>query len=408
MVSIDEALRLIHENVPAVGTEILSIEEALGRVAAQHLHAAFDMPRFDHSAMDGYAVTLADAGGTIEPQTTIFAGDESDVIVKKGAGVKIMTGAMMPKGADAVIPAEETETLKDGSVRLPGSIRQGANIRKQGEEVAKGERILTYGDEVGAYTVALLASQGISYLQVHRKPAVTVFATGHELKMHYEKAEAHQIYNSNAPMLLSRCRELGCRARFTGATADTMASIERHIVDALGSDLIVTSGGVSVGDADFTLDAFEKLGMEILFQKVNMKPGKPVTVGRIGSTWVLNLPGNPSAAALTFELFGRSIIHRLRGMNRPFLSFERARNKTFYKLKPGRQTAVLGRYDGTFFEALDKQGPGMVRPLSLANAMIVTEKEVDGLKEGQEVKVLPLDCDRGSETPTSLFTEKAE
>ena len=404
MVSIDEALRIVHEQVPAVGTEILPIEEALGRVAAENVHARFDMPRFDHSAMDGYAVTMADAGGVVEPQGTIFAGDDSDLVVRKGHGVKIMTGAVMPKGADAVIPVENV-TEEAGGVRMPESIKQGANIRKQGEETQKGERILTCGDAINAYAVSLLASQGITHLRVYRKPLVTVFATGHELKMHYESVEPHQIYNSNAPMFIARCRELGCDARFTGATADTMESIERQIADALESDLIVTSGGVSVGDADYTLEAFANLGMETLFHKVDIKPGKPTTLGRIGKTWIVNLPGNPSAAAVNFELFARSLIRRLRGHGAPFLAPVHALNAETIRLKPGRQTVILGRYDGERFRKLEKQGPGMVRPLKEANAMIVTGKERGEIKEGEAVRVIPLDCDRGAESPVPLFTE---
>ncbi len=404
MVSIDEALRIVHEQVPAVGTEILPIEEALGRVTAENVHARFDMPRFDHSAMDGYAVTMADAGGVVESQGTVFAGDDSDLVVRKGHGVKIMTGAVMPKGADAVIPVENV-TEEPGGVRMPESIKQGANIRKQGEETQESERILTCGDEINAYAVSLLASQGITHLRVYRKPLVTVFATGHELKMHYENVEPHQIYNSNAPMFIARCRELGCDARFTGATADTMESIERQIAEALESDLIITSGGVSVGDADYTLEAFANLGMVTLFHKVDIKPGKPTTLGRIGKTWIVNLPGNPSAAAVNFELFARSLIRRLRGFGTPFLVPFHAINAETIRLKPGRQTVILGRYDGERFKKLEKQGPGMVRPLKEANAMIVTGKKREVIEEGKVVRVIPLDCDRGAETPVPLFTE---
>jgi len=227
MVSITDALDMIHENVKAVHTQILPIESAIGSVCAENIYARFDLPRFDNSAMDGYAVTLADAGGTIEPQSTVFAGDESEVKVTKGHGVKIMTGAVLPEGADAVVPVENTKESDEG-VLLPDSIRRGANIRKKGEDITKGERIIESGDSISAYAIARLVSQGITHLRVFRKPTVSIFATGHELKMHYESVEAHQIYNSNAPTFIARARELGCDARFTGTTADAMQTSQRR------------------------------------------------------------------------------------------------------------------------------------------------------------------------------------
>ncbi len=403
MVSITEALDLIHSNVKAVHTEILPIESSLGYVAAEHIHAKFDLPRFDNSAMDGYAVTMADAGGIIEPQPTIFAGDKSDTKVTKGCGVKIMTGAVIPDGADAVIPVEDTKESEEG-IRLPQTIRRGANIRKRGEDIAKGERIVEAGDIIDAYSISQLASQGITHLRLYRKPVVTVFATGHELRMHYESVEDHQIYNSNAPTFIARSIELGCEARFTGTTADTMESIREQIAASLDSDLIITSGGVSVGDADFTKEAFFELGMEVLFEKVNIKPGKPTTVGRIGKSWIINLPGNPLAAAVNFELFARSIIRRLRGENRPYIAPVTTVCKRDISIKPGKYTLLLGKFDTDGFETLPKQGPGMVSPLKDADGMIAVTPQTEFIPAGSEVKFLPIHSQRGSAKSLSIFT----
>ncbi|BDY12778.1 molybdopterin molybdotransferase MoeA [Hydrogenimonas cancrithermarum] len=403
MVSITEALERIHANVKAAGTEILPIESAVGYVSAEHLHARFDLPRFDNSAMDGYAVTMADAGGIIASQPTIFAGDESDVKVRPGYGVKIMTGAVMPKGADAVIPVENTIETAEG-ISLPDTIKRGAHIRKKGEDITKGERILSAGETITAYALTQLASQGITHVRVFQKPRVTVFATGHELRMHYEPIEAHQIYNSNAPMFIARSLELGCDARFTGATADTMESIKAHIAAALDADLIITSGGVSVGDADFTKEAFAELGMETLFSKVDIKPGKPTSVGRIGKTWVVNLPGNPSAAAVNFEIFARSIINRLHGMQAPYIAPIVTLCAESKKIKPGKYSVLMGRFDGEGFEILEKQGPGMVSPLKEADGLIIVTPKVECLEKGQRVRMIPLRCNQTAESAVELFT----
>ena len=403
MVSVSEALDLIHSRVPAVTTEILPLEASVGRVAAESLFARFDLPRFDNSAMDGYAVTLADAGGLVTAEATLLAGDTSEMKVGKGRALRIMTGAVIPPGADAVIPIENCVETPEG-VQLPERIKKGANIRQKGEDVTRGDRLLEPGEEVGAYAVSLLASQGVTHLRLYRRPRVAVFATGHELKMHFEPIEAHQIYNSNAPMFLARAEELGCETRFLGATADTPESIKTHIASALDADLIVTSGGVSVGDADYTLQAFEELGMERLFHKVDIKPGKPTTLGRIGKTWVLNLPGNPAAAAANFEIFGRLLINRLAG-RAPYLRTFAAKNAAAYRLKPGRPTVLLGRFDGEFFEILEKQGPGMVRPFKEADALLVTDGAIETIEAGRTVRVLSLRTNPVSKEAGPLFTD---
>jgi len=403
MIPIKEALELIHSNVKPIETEILPIELSLGRVSAENRFAEFDLPRFQTSAMDGYAVTMADAGGTVKSQDTIFAGTQSDLKVTMGNGVKIMTGAVMPEGADAVIPVEDTRETKEG-IRLPDMIKRGANIRKKGEDIAKGESIVNFGDTINAYVIALLASQGVTHIKVYRKPTVTVFATGCELKMHYEKAKAHQIYNSNAPMFIARSIELGCQTKFTGSTADTMESIKAYISSALNSDLIITSGGVSVGDADFTKDAFKELGMEILFSKVNIKPGKPTTVGRIGKTWIINLPGNPSAAAVNYEIFARTIINRLQGKNSPYIAPIVTKLAEDKRVKPGKYSVLMGKFDAESFKILDKQGPGMVSPLKSSDGMIIVTPEVETLKKGDLVRVIPLACNTTAKESVELFT----
>ena len=403
MTPITEALKLIHSNVKSVKTEILPIESALGRVSAENLFAKFDLPRFDNSAMDGYAVTMADAGGIVKSQDTIFAGDEKSLKVSMGNGVKIMTGAVMPKGADAVIPVENTTKTEDG-IQLPDTIKRGANIRKKGEDITKGKLIVAMGDTISAYVLTQLASQGITHIRVYRKPTVTVFATGHELKMHYEQIEAYQIYNSNAPMFIARSIELGCEAKFSGATADTIESIKAHISSALDSDLIITSGGVSVGDADFTKDAFKELGMKILFSKVDIKPGKPTTVGCIGKTWIINLPGNPSAAAVNFEIFARTIINRLKGKNSPYIAPIVTKLAKDKKIKPGKFSVLMGKFDGEKFDILKKQAPGMVSPLKSANGIIIVKPEVETLKKNDIVRVIPLTHNLTSKEYVTLFS----
>lgn len=207
--------------------------------------------------------------------------------------------------------------------------------------------------------------------------------------MHFQSLESHQLYNTNTPTFYSRSLELGCDVDFVGTAIDTLDDIKEHIKNALDSDLIITSGGVSVGDADYTKEAFGAFGYDIFFEKIDIKPGKPTTVGKIGSTIILNLPGNPLAAALNFELFGSSIIHALSGDVSKYLTAIKTKMKVDYKLKAGRRTLVPGYFDGETFNPCEKFVPGMVSPLAQSNSYIMISEECSGFAKEDEVKVIP-------------------
>ena len=206
--------------------------------------------------------------------------------------------------------------------------------------------------------------------------------------MHYESLSSSQIYNSNTPALLSRAKELGCDVTFVGKIEDNKLAIQEAIRNALDANLIITSGGVSVGEADFTKEAFKELGMEILFSKIDIKPGKPTTLGKLGDTYVLNLPGNPLAAILNFEIFGRFLINRLSGRTDPYIRPTIAKLKEKIILKPGRDTIIPGRFDGEHFLPLSKRSPGMVSPAAQMDGFIIASKESSALTKS--VRFIPL------------------
>jgi len=403
-VTIEEGLNIIDEIIEKKGSEILPLELATGRICSQTLKANFDLPRFDNSAMDGFAIRLEDSGKCVEVIDIILAGVDKDTEVKNGCAIKIMTGAKIPKGADAVVPIEDVKT-QNGKIYLPQNIKKDANIRKSGEDVGKGEIIINQGEKLDAYKIGMLASQGYSYIKVYKKVKVGVFATGKELKMHYENIEPHQIYNSNTPTLLSRLYELGCEVTFIGASDDNKESIKELIKNSLDLDLIVTSGGVSVGEADFTKEAFSELGAKIYFDKVEIKPGKPTTLGKIDKTIILNLPGNPLAAALNFEIFGRFIINKLSGREDIYQNYLEALLKEDIKNRPGREVVIPGNFDGKQFTPSKKRGPGMVSPLSAANGYIILDRNVEILKKDSIVKFIPIKFEFYSDTKKSLFSK---
>lgn len=387
-VTVEEALDLIYKNVTNKFVKILPIEQALGSIIAQDIKATHNLPPYDNSAMDGYAVKISDGGTCVAVNHTIFAGDNSDEELVSTNAIKIMTGAKIPLGTQCIVPIEETKEC-NGGVTLPGNLVMSKHIRFCGEDIKSGDILLKIGDRLSAHQITLLASQGISHIKVYKKPRVAIFASGNELKMHFENVESFQLYNTNTPTFFARAEELGCEVDFVGTASDTLEDIKLHIQSALDSNLIITSGGVSVGDADFTKEAFEAFEYVNIFNKVEIKPGKPTNFGRIGNTFILNLPGNPLAAALNFELFAQSIILALSGDNSKYLNSISSRMKADYRLRAGKKTLVPGNYDGEFFLACDKFAPGMVSPLATSNSYIIIDEACSGLTSGDYVKVIP-------------------
>ena len=386
-VTIEQALELIYTHTKPKSIKIIPIEEALGFILAENIVATHNLPPYDNSAMDGYAVKVADAGKNVRVEHTIFAGDNSSKELVDTQAIKIMTGARIPLGTQCIVPIEDTTPTDDG-VTLPLNLTLSKHIRLSGEDVKKGQLLLHRGDKIDAHQITLLASQGISHIKVHKKPRIALFASGNELKMHFENVTEYQLYNTNTPTLLSRAKELGCEVEFIGTAQDTLIDIKAHIQSALECDLVITSGGVSVGDADFTKEAFADFGYDILFDKVDIKPGKPTTFGTVGDTLILNLPGNPLAAAINFEIFGQSIILAMSGVKSRFIQPIKAKMKHDYKLRAGRRSIVPGVFDGEYFVVCEHFAPGMISPLAYANAYIMISEECGLLKEEAQVNII--------------------
>ena len=402
--SITKALEILEENISALASEIIPIEEALGRTLAQEYRASFNLPRFDNSAMDGYAVKVTDQGKTVESDRVIYAGDDSSYTLQEGEAIRIMTGAPIPKGCEAIVPIEDI--IEGESLLLPNSIKNAKHIRRAGEDIKEGESYAQSGDVVTAYILALFASQGVTHISVVRRVKVALFGTGDELRPHYEKIEPHQLYNSNAPMFLARAKELGCDVTYIGGSGDTIDALKDSISQALFADLIITSGGVSVGDKDFTKEAFAQLGMQRLFCGIDIKPGKPTTVGRIGEHYIVNLPGNPLAAMVNFEMFVKIMIYKLSGRSACYHGVVQSKMQEDFHLRAGRHTVTLGSWDGDSFAPLALQSPGMVSPLLQADAMMLTKPEKSTLHKGESVRILPIKWDISSKRKKEISNQE--
>jgi len=386
-VTIYEALNLIKENIPTLSTELIPIENAINRISSKTLKATIALPTFNNSAMDGYGLKGDANSYTIIGK--ILAGDAHTYKLNDGECIKILTGANVPKSVETIIPQENTKE-SETSITIEKPVKFGANIRYKGEDINEGEMILQLGDIINSAHIGLLASQGITHVEVYRKVSVGVFASGSELKLHHECLGDSQVYNSNTPYLLSRSEELGCLTRFVGKSDDNVASLKSLINSALDCDIIITSGGVSVGEADYTKEAFASLEMDTIFSKVHIKPGKPTTFGRIGKTLVLNLPGNPLASALNFEIFGKFMISFLSGKKDCYHDSITAKLKIDISSNRPVPNIIPGTFDGTYFSPVKKFAPGMVNVLNHCNGMIIIDAKTDELKKDDNVKFLPM------------------
>ncbi len=394
-VTIEEAIGLIVEAVGEPRTEMVPLENALMRVCAQTIEATIALPPFTNSAMDGYGLR----GESMHYRVTerVMAGDAHEVSLEEGEAVRIMTGARVPADVERVIPQENVRVEKD-EIFIEKPVGKGANIRLLGEDIGYGEKVVKKGERILSAHIGLLASQGITHLRVYKRPRVSIFAGGSELKLHFESIGDAQIFNSNTPYLIARSRELGAETTFVGKAEDTVSSLKSLISSARDADLIVTSGGVSVGEADFTKEAFGESGFEPLFTKVAIKPGKPTTFGRIGETLVLNLPGNPLASALNFEIFGKLLIKKLSGEKEAYQNVMNVPMGEDFILKKAVDSVIPGVYDGSFFKPAQKYAPGMVNVLPHCNGIIIVSKDTGRIEKGEIVKFIPIRWDFGSET----------
>lgn len=403
MINLNEAISFVAKIKKRTATQIIPIEDSLGRICADQIFAKYFMPRFNNSAMDGYAVNLSDAGKKVQVVDKILAGNFSELEIEKKQAIKVMTGAMVPISAECVVPQELVEVIDEKTIVLPKELQQYSNIRFVGEDIKNGELLIDIGDVINFAKITLLASQGITHIEVHKKVVVAVFASGEELKPHWEKIDEYQIYNSNTPTIVARCKELGCEVVFVGNAKDSIESLKSAIENSLYADIIITSGGVSVGEADFTKDAFYELGFEKIFSKVGVKPGKPVTFGKINDTLVLNLPGNPLASMLVFEVIAKLLIMVTSCRSDIYPNAILAKLKG--NIKNGNVHQIVpGFFDGDYFEATKKRSPGMVNVLAKCNSMIIIDDICESLKDGTIVKVIPFGWEFNSNQMKDIYS----
>ena len=394
----DQARERIRAAVrPLDDAETVPLAAALDRVLARDRTAAIDVPGAANSAMDGYAVRGADlpaAETALELIGEAYAGRPFAGAVGPGQCVRIMTGAVMPAGADTVVVQERARARDDGRIGIGAGERPGQNVRAAGEDIAAGSVLLPRGRRLGPAELGLLASVGAAEIEVVRRPRAAFFATGDELRAVGEALAPGALYNSNSHTLGAMLRRLGVDGEDLGIVRDDPAATAAAFrAAAARADVVLTSGGVSVGAADHVRDALEELG-EIRFWKVAVKPGRPLAFGRLGGAWFFGLPGNPVSVMVTFCQFVRPALLRLAGESGPPPLELRATAREPLRKRPGRveyQRGIL-RADGDGALSVTPagaQGSGILSSMSRANCFIVLPLESGRVAAGAAVTVVP-------------------
>ncbi len=317
LLPVDEALARVLERCAPLGRERVRIDDAVGRVTAEDVLAARTLPPWDNSAMDGYAVRSLDLGDVprrLEVVETVFAGKTPKRALNAGQAARIMTGAPLPPGADAVVMQEKAERLSEATVEIREAVSPGTHVRKAGEDVRAGALLLASGTPIGLPEAAALWSQGLVEVAVPRRPTVAIASSGDELCTVGEDPQG-RIVDTNSPVIAQGVRRAGGVPTQLGVANDRLDAVTELFRQGLSHDVLIAVSGASVGEKDFAQGAFEALGVPMDFWKVAMKPGKPLAVGRKGSTLVFSLPGNPTSALVTFELFVRPALRALQGLS---------------------------------------------------------------------------------------------
>ena len=398
MLTYEEALQKLLEKVPQPSVVRLPLELTRGRVLAHEVRADLDVPPFHKSFMDGYAVRSSDVSAApvrLKVIGTVAAGGFTQRRIGPGETVQIMTGAVVPLGADAVQVVEKTRKVSSSAVEIQESVSKGENVAPQGSEVVSGAAVLERGRIVGPAEIGVLATFGRTNVEVYGTPSAAVISTGNELVKIDQEPGSGQIRNSNSYLLWAQCCELGLDATILPVVTDDPEQIRAAVRKGLEEDLVLVSGGVSMGEFDYVHQVLAEEGLEIFFHKVALKPGKPVLVGRMDRNMVFALPGNPVSAFVTFELFVRPAVRKWMGFEQ--LGLQRVRAQLLQELhqKPGRlffkPAQTFWKGDGFKVSPLETKGSSDLVGFSQADSLLVMDAEVRRLQQGAQVEVLLLE-----------------
>jgi molybdopterin molybdotransferase len=404
MISMDEAIRIVLQHTSAIDGTNVDLMDALGCTLREDVRSDIDMPPFDKATMDGYAVVgedVADARqenpAVLEVIEEIPAGSVPGKVVSNGQASRIMTGAPMPDGADTVVMVEDTVAERDGlGVRVLAVTEEGRNVVPLGEDVRCNQIVLEAGTLIRPPEIGILATVGVVSVPVYRRPIVGVVATGSEIVEPGNHPAAGQIRNSNGYSMMAQALRSGAETRYLGIVEDDEAALNAVISRGLDEcDVVLLSGGVSAGIYDLVQGAMRDCGVEIYFDRIRMKPGKPLTFGALGKKLVFGLPGNPVSAVVGLELLVRPAVRKMQSMSEVHRPMVRGKLAQGFRQSPGRKQFVPARSDEVngCWESrwVGHHGSADLFSLSRANSLFVVEAEVEALNAGAEVDIVLLE-----------------
>ena len=397
MLTYEDALTQILAQAAILPPVQTPLADALGLVLAEELTTPQDLPPFDNSSMDGFAVRFADVEAvpaTLPVAGEIAAGALDIPALAPGHALRIMTGAPVPDGADTVVPVEDTQAQADGRVTFMEAAEVGQHIRRAGEEVRRGSVVVPKGSRLRPAEIGMAATVGRATVSAHPKPRVAVISTGDELVSPGTELRRGQIYNSNAYALAAQVEDAGGVVSQRRHARDTPDALREAFDACAGADVLITSGGVSVGDFDYVKAVFAERGT-VDFWRVAIRPGKPLAFGQWGQTLFFGLPGNPASSMVTFELFVRPALRRLAGhsqLTRPEIEAVLTEDAEHTPGRQSYQRAVVSSQNGAYaVRTTGAQGSGMLSPLVQANALLVLPADTAFFRAGRNVTVILLD-----------------
>jgi molybdopterin molybdotransferase len=394
LLSAADARAIILNNISPPAAVTVGLGHALHACLAIDIRATVDVPAFDNSQMDGYAVRSADAGAapvTMRVSGEIAAGAVAAAPLAPHETMRIMTGAKIPEGCDAVIQQEWAEAKGGDSVTFTKTVQPGHNIRRAGADIRAGTTVLSRGRRLRPQEIGVLASLGEEFVSVFRRPSVAILPTGNEVTALGKTLLPGRVRNSNAYTLGALVRELECDAVQLDIAADTAGELNAGIQKGMREDILVTTGGVSVGKYDLVKEALESLGLEVLFWKVNIKPGMPLLFGLLNGKPVFALPGNPVSTMVTFLQFVKPAIEKMSGLPAEERPVRRARLSHEYAKKDGKRhylRGILAEENGaTVVRTTGPQVSNVMTSLALANCLIIIPEERELVRAGEEVEI---------------------
>lgn len=399
MISFHEARSKMLEGIKPLPAEKCRLADLLGRVLAQDVTASFDIPPRDNSAMDGFAVIASDISGaseqnpvTLQVIEDVPAGKVAAKSLKPGQAIRIMTGAQIPEGADAVIPVELTEgKMQNAKCKILQAVRQGANVRRQGEDVTSGQLLIAKGTRLRPQEVGLIASLGLTEVLVFKQPMVGIISSGNEVAEPGQPLKPGQIYDANRFSVGGQAKEAGAVVKDYGIIADDLEKIKETLNQAAREcDVVITSGGVSVGDYDLMKQALSELG-QMNFWQVKQKPGKPLAFGQINGKPVVGLPGNPVSSMVVCDQYVRPLLLKMQGANSIYREQLTAISDQEIRKQTGRTEFLRTKVkwqDGAYHAVLTgPQGSGILTSMVQADGLMILPEECGGVKPGDTVHI---------------------